>query len=214
MSEAYIRQIIKGLKCSKSRREEIRRQLESDIKAAEENGEKIENILKRMGSASEIVQEFNSSFSKDEQNKYKKEKWIKRLAVTAVILAVLIIAVYWFLPKGKAIEESDIFQKEEVEERARQVINLLNEEDYETLAQESDEQLRPVMTKEYMEKAKDSLHSDWGEFQSFGNSYIAQVTQKGQTMAVVQMNASYENISITYTISFNMDMKLAGLYMK
>lgn len=59
-----------------------------------------------------------------------------------------------------------------------------------------------------------ALSSDWGNFQSFGNYYMADVKQMGRQLGIIQMNASYENTSVTYTISFDKEMKLAGLYIK
>ena len=174
----------------------------------------MEDIQKRIGTPSEIIQEFNSSFSEEEQKKYKREKWGKRGIILAVVLIVLIVGINWIIPKGNKIEESDTFQKEKVEEAAKEVIRLLNEQDYETLAENSDEKMKPSMTEKTMEEAKNSISADWGEFQSFGKVYTAQVTQMGKTVAVAQINASYENVSITYTISFDKEMKLAGLYMK
>lgn len=62
MSEKYVRLVVKKLKCSKGKREEIRKQLEADVRAEAENGEQLEDIVERMGSPEEIAEEFNSSF--------------------------------------------------------------------------------------------------------------------------------------------------------
>ena len=43
---------------------------------------------------------------------------------------------------------------------------------------------------------------------------MAEVKQKGQLFAVTEMSVSYENTAVTYRISFDKDMRLAGLYLR
>lgn len=210
----YIHQIIRKLKCSKVKREEIKKQLTADFMGAEENGEKPEDIIKRMGNPSEIAEEFNSSFPASELKKYKKEKWIRRSAIGILILLLLAAVVYWILPKTKPVEDGGVFKESEVRAQAEAVIQSLSGSDYESLRQYADEKMSSVLTDDFLEKAKDNFGPEWGEFRSYGNIYSAQVTQMGKTYAVVQVNASFEKVSITFNISFDQNMKLAGLYMK
>lgn len=214
MNEKYIRRIIKKLTCSKRKREDIRKQLSSEILAAVESGEKMEDIIERMGDPVEIAEEFNSSFPDSEKKKYRKEKWIRRLLIIAVIILFLAFLVYWMLPKSTSLENSKIFSREDIQARAEEVIQFLNEEDFEALQDVSTDKVKAVMTKEFIDQAKSNFGADWGEFQSFGNIYLAEVSQIGKHSAVVQMSASYENASITYTLSFDENMELEGFWMK
>ena len=43
---------------------------------------------------------------------------------------------------------------------------------------------------------------------------MAEINQRGQKFAIAQLNVSYENISVTYTLTFDDKMKLAGFYIK
>ena len=74
MNKKYINQIVRKLKCSKKKREEIKKQLLSDFSAEFENVEREQEIISRMGNSEEIAEEFNNSFSEEEKKKYKKEK--------------------------------------------------------------------------------------------------------------------------------------------
>ena len=211
----YIRKIMKRLKCSKGKRMEIKKDLTMDILAAEENGENWEDIKKRMGDPEGIAAEFNSNFSEEERKKYKKEKSIKRtLSVVCVIILILAAGFYWVVPKSIPIEQSKIFSEKEIVEKAEDIIRLVEAGDYEALRESAIQKLGPAIKEEVLEGVKNSLGSDWGSFQSFGNYYIAEIKQMGKRTGVIQLNASYENTSITYTISFNEDMKLIGLYLK
>ena len=43
---------------------------------------------------------------------------------------------------------------------------------------------------------------------------MAETKQKGNLYAVTQTTVEYENATVTYTISFDRNLKVAGLYMK
>lgn len=94
------------------------------------------------------------------------------------------------------------------------MIRLLDAGDYEALQAGAAENMKDILTEEIIGPVKDQTGKDWGEFQEFGKCYLSEQRIQGKTRAVVQMNAAYENIGITYTLFFNDDLKLSGLYMK
>ncbi|MBQ4523008.1 MAG: DUF3887 domain-containing protein [Lachnospiraceae bacterium] len=214
MSKKYIHQIGKRLKCSSKRRKEIEKELSSDFMSELENGVKEQEIIQRMGTPAELAEEFNNTFSKEEQKKYKKEKWIKRISAIVVGLVFFAGILYWFLPKSKPIEESKLFQKEEAKKQAERVIELLNEEDYKTLRECSIKKMKQYFDKETMDELKALISEEWGEFQDFGSVYVAETKQMGKTFASVQINASYENVTVTYVLAFDEEMKIAGFWMR
>ncbi len=63
-------------------------------------------------------------------------------------------------------------------------------------------------------KDKEQIGTEWGEFKSFVSVYTGEIKQMGKKFAVTEITALYENRSVTYTISFDEEMKLAGIYMK
>ncbi len=71
--KAYIRAVMRALKCSGTKKKEIRKQLESDIGIALEEGRPVAEVLEEMGSAAEV----------------------------AVLLLGVGIFLYWWLPKAK-----------------------------------------------------------------------------------------------------------------
>ena len=115
---------------------------------------------------------------------------------------------------GAAFGSSGLFTQETVEAQSREIIQLLNAEDYEALKDCTDVRIQKILTQEVIEEAKKQAGTDWGEFQQFGKCYMSEQKLQGKTRAVVQINAAYENIGITYTLFFNEDMKLSGLYIK
>lgn len=140
----------------------------------------------------------------------KKQKRMRRFITAAVILLVVSIACWWALPKNSSLENSSLFDAEEVKAKAEEVVHLLNAEDYSSLQEMTVEKVRSNMTKEKMDEAKEQIGSDWGEFQAIEEINTTQMEQRNVKAAVVQMVVAYENQEITYTLAFDTDMQLAA----
>jgi len=214
MNKEYINQVVRKLKCSKKKRDEIKKQLLSDFVAELENGEKEQDIIKRMGKPTEIAEEFNSSFSDEEKKRYKKEKRTKRIGIIFIILVVVAGSIWWVLPKQKWIEDSEIYDKDTVLYQTEFVLECLEADNYEALKDISDETMATLLEGDDIIEAKSQIGMDWGERQSIGNTYVVEATQMGIKSAIVQMHVVYENESVMYTIFFNPDMELTGLWMQ
>lgn len=213
-AEQYVDTIVRNVKCPKKKRMEIKQQLLSDISAAMENGESLDEIKRRMGSAKEAAEEFNQNLSAEERKSYSRHKIIKIIGGIVLVLMILICLAYWLLPKSREIGSSGVFEQGEVEKQVKQVVELLDNSDYDALQEESTDALKAALTAENIEPAKAQIGADWGERQLFGNIYMVEVKQQGKFAVVTQMTVTYENASVTYTITFDENMKLAGLYMK
>ncbi len=213
-AEKYVKQIVRRLKCSGKKRREIQRQLLADIEAEMSDGETLESILKRMGDAKEAAAEFNQNMSGSEQKGYIRERRGKICAAAVLIICLLAAFVYWLLPRTKEIAQGDVFSTETVEEKAKDVVLLLDKEDYDSLKAMAIEEMEEFLTPENLDGVREQVAKDCGAFRQFGNVYMTEVEQQGKKYAVVELTAAYENTNITYTISFDEDMKLAGLYMK
>lgn len=210
----YVNQIVKKIKCSGKKRKEIRRQLLADLEIDLMNGETMAAVMLRMGEPIVIAEEFNQNLPDRERKLYKRGILWKIIGGIAAVLLLLIVLALWFLPKAANIEDSGIFQAKALEERSREVIRLLDAEDYEALKQISVDEMKEFLNKDAIEQAKTSVSSDWGAFIEFGKFYMQEYTQMGKTLALVQINTAYKNTSVTYTFFFDKSMKIAGLYMK
>ena len=210
----YVNTIIRKLQCSGNRKKEIRRELESNINSALEQGESWEQIEKRMGSPALAAREFNANFSDKERKTAKRNRGMRIFGIIAAVLILAVALVWWMLPKSNELKNSKKFDEDTVIAQAEKVVELLDSNDFETLKSISTEGVGSVLEQKKMEDVRQQIGSDWGELQSFGSVYTAEAKQMGSTYAVVQMVAVYENLSVTYTISFNESMELSGLYMK
>lgn len=213
-AEKYVNEIVKRVKCGKEKRREMKQQLLSDISIALEQGKSLEDVIKEMGSVQEVASEFNENLSEADHKKYSANKRAKIIAAVVCILVLVIAVVYWLLPKGAEIGTSGVFDQETVEEQIKEVIQELNEQNYEALQERATEEMKPYLTAETMEEAKKQTATDWGECKSFGTMYMAEISQMGKQSVVGEVTVTYENASVTFRISFDEDMKLAGVYMR
>lgn len=217
-AETYVDKIVKQMQCSKSKKEEIRKQLLGDIRERVAAGESEEAVIAQMGTVEELAQEFNESFSAKERKRSRKSRSTKMIIITILVIiglfAVATALLYWMLPKGTDISESSTFVKEQVEARVEEVINLLDDGAYDTLAANATEQMAGVLNDEDMDAAKQLVGDDWGARVELGTIYMQEVEQQGVHYVITQVAASYEYVTVTYTITFDENMKLAGIYMK
>lgn len=208
MNKKYINQIIRKLKCSKKRREEIKRQLISEM------DEGLKDSVQSPGNPVEIAEEFNNSFSEEEKKVYKKEKWMKIVGLVLVLFIVLAGIIWWIIPKQIWLEDSKVFDVNAVEAQAEAVVDYFGKDDYESLKEISDDKMREFLNTHDLESDKALIGEDWGEQESVGKVYMVELTQRGRKSAVVQMHVQYENANVLYTISFNRDMELQGFWMQ
>lgn len=212
--EKYVKSIVKKVKCSGRKRKEIKAQLLSDISMAKENGESLASIMERMGSCSAVAGEFNENMTPLEVKKYKRSRNLKLVGLIPAILILFCLCIYWLLPKAEAIEKGGVFKESLVKAQMENVITWVGEDDYEQLEDISISVLKPTFEGNTFPQAKASISEDWGEFKSYGKFYFSQIKQQGKTYAVGQVTVNYENTNVTYTITFDKDLNLAGLYIQ
>lgn len=212
--QEYVKKTAKYLKCSPRKKREIVRQLMSDIEIALGEGRQLEEVLAEMGEPRALAGEFNENLDRNEKRKAKRRKRKIVLAAVLLVLAAAAGVAYWILPRTREIEDSSVFEKETLRSRSEHVIALFNAEDYEGLRECADEKMRDLLTKEVLDDAKRQIPGEWGEYRATGNVYMAEISQMGMRFALVQVNVSYDNSSVTFTLLFDRDMKLSGFYVK
>lgn len=118
----YVNAVARKLKCDGKRKREIKKQLLADIQMRENQGERLEEIISRMGKAGELADGFNENISVEEQRRYARNKVLKIVIPTVLAVIFIGMAGFWMLPKTVDIEESRVFDKEEVEAVMKETI--------------------------------------------------------------------------------------------
>lgn len=215
MSEKrYVKAVARKIRCGGKRKKEIERQLLTDIQMREKQGERLEEIIARMGSAEEIADGFNESISAQEQKKYARNKVLKIAAPIVLTVLFLGLFVYCLFPKSADIERSKYFDKDRVEAAMKETIELLDAEDYATLQENAIPQMLAFLNAETRADMRSTLSDDWGERKQFGAVYMVELIQGNRHFAVGEMTVTYENVSVTYRLTYDEDMRLAGIYVR
>ena len=214
IAEKYVGKIVRKLKCSRKRQVEIRRQLLSDIEAELESGETFETVMERMGTPTNVAQEFNQDMPEEEKRCFVRRRRLKFIGVLLAVIFLAGVLLYWFFPKAGALTDGKNFRQSDVEAMAQNVIRLLNENDLDTLRQEATGLIVDYLTSEKLDEARSTVAQEWGDFQKFGRSYMSEIVQQGKAYAAIELTAQYEHVMVTYTLSFDEEMRLCALYMK
>ncbi len=210
----YVNAVARKLKCDGKRKREIKKQLLADIQMRENQGERLEEIISRMGKAGELADGFNENISVEEQRRYARNKVLKIVIPTVLAVIFIGMAGFWMLPKTVYIEESRVFDKEEVEAVMKETIELLDAEDYDALQKNAIPTMKPLLNAETRENMRRTLSDDWGERKQFGAVYMVEVIQGNSHLAVGEMTVTYENVSVTYRLTYDEDMRFAGIYVR
>lgn len=201
---------MKHLECSKQQKMKVKSDLESDIQMALNNGETLEDIMKRMGKPEELAQELN-----DNMGVVKKKSHLKLIiGIVTVIVALVIAGIFYIrslIPETTPLGTSGLFNEELLLQWSERTVSHID--DYQALYNASTPQMQRQFTQEKWQAGLKTI-GELGKYQKITSYYFAEVKQNGEDMAVGEVVALYENRSVTYTLTFTSDSYLAGLYMK
>ena len=141
---------------------------------------------------------------------------MKKPSIPSVFfLALLAILSVAFLTGCSGNQLSSDFNEEDVKKSAENVIMLINNEDSAGLRELFNTQLNAALTDDVLKQIYATIR-EGGQFEKIENMSVVGTTDKStnQEYAVVVAIAKYKNKTFTYTISFDKQMKLAGLYYK
>ena len=213
-AKKYVNAIVKKIKCDGKKKKEIKKQLLADIYMRMKQGERLEEIISQMGTVKEIADGFNENISPKEQKRYVRNKVMKIVISIIAVLVFLILFVYWMFPKSFDIEQSKYFNKDQVETVMKETIELLDAGDYIALQERVTPKMQTLLNAETMDNVKGALSDDWGERKMFGAVYMVELIQGSRHFAVGEITDTYENVSATYRLTYDEDMRLSCIYVR
>ena len=213
-AKKYVNAIVRKIKCNGKKKKEIKKQLLMDIDMRMKQGEALEEIILQMGTVKEIADSFNENISLEEQKRYAGNKVVKIVISVIAVLFFLGLFVYWIFPKSYDIKQSKYFNKEQVEAAMKETIALLDAEDYIALRENVTPQMQTLLNAETIDDVKGMLSDDWGERKMFGAAYMVEMVQGSKHFVIGEITVTYENISATYRLTYDADMRLAGIYVR
>lgn len=212
-AEKYVREVGKLLKCRTSKKRAVKRQLLAEINAAAK-GESLEEVLKCLGIPWDCANRYNDQFDNTEQKAAKRERRLRIWGIVLVVLVLILVIAYRGLPKWSDISGSKVFSEAEVKAQAEEIIRLYSEDDFETVFLYMNDDMKQMWNAATLQYAKSLVKEDFGELLEFGNMDISQAEQGGKFYAMVQVSVSYSDIGVTYIMTFDENMKLAGFHIK
>jgi len=135
----------------------------------------------------------------------KKISRFLSLVLLVVFSAALLAGCASKLPEG--------YDEDELKASAEVVINLLNQRDSAGLNEMMTEDMKVGLTEEVQAQIFAYLDES-GTMKEISSMGVSGSEENGITFAMVIAKVAYENRDITYTIGFDPDMKLAGLYLQ
>lgn len=136
---------------------------------------------------------------------------MKRLTKMIAVMAVMIAG----LAGCSNTKLADAFDEEQVEQAAENVVNQLVSGEYEAVVSEMSSEMKEAVTAEALAANMEAMNAQTGAFQEYkSTAAVGQAGADGADIAVVVVVAAFEKCNVTYTISYNTDMELIGLWMK
>ncbi|MBR1758913.1 MAG: DUF3887 domain-containing protein [Lachnospiraceae bacterium] len=137
----------------------------------------------------------------------RAKRWIAVLLMAVICVMSLSGCTGTKIPEGMT--------KEDIEKAAKEVLDLVHEKDYQAIWDRSDTTFQAAVSAEALKEAVEGQIGSYGAFveytqQAIGGSHNA----KAGDFGVAVITAKYENGKAVYTLSFDVDYKLAGFYVK
>ena len=124
-------------------------------------------------------------------------------------IMILVLSFTFFVGCGAA-KLSDKFNEDTLKSESESIIESFNNEQYEDIINKGDDNLKSQLTADQLKEVWDQVSEKIGDYQ--GISKIAFKEKEG--IASVVVLAKYENSKAQFTMSFNEDMQLVGIFLK
>lgn len=106
------------------------------------------------------------------------------------------------------------FDKETLESSAKQVIDYLNSEEFDSVNAMVREDCKEYLSGDILADAVDKTYGKAGSFVEYKNINIIGQKDKKADYAIVIVKSKYEKQNVIFTISFDSNLEVIGIFMK
>ncbi len=136
---------------------------------------------------------------------------MKKIAVFSIIL-VLTLALF---ASCGSIQLAESFDETAVADKAQQTVQLLTDGEYAQVVELLRDDLKVLLPEDEMKTTFDEVFAKLGEFESFDSyAVLGQQDKEKNNFAIIVYSVNYEKAQAKYTITFDEDMNIVGLYIK
>lgn len=149
------------------------------------------------------------------KKKGKKKADMKQFVTKWISMAIVMAAaVFWLTGCGSTKLSAD-FDEEKVKTAAQEAIGYMVAGEYEECMGLMSEEMQAAVSAEVLASNMETVAGQRGAFQEYkSSSVLGQKNQEGMDCAVAVIVAAFENGNVTFTISYDKDMQIIGLWMK
>ncbi len=110
---------------------------------------------------------------------------------------------------------AEAFDEDTVKETAQEAVGYLIAGEYDKDIEMMNVTMQEALSAEDLAATMETMNEQTGAFKEYKSiAVVGQQDAQGTDMAVAVIVASFEKRNVTYTISFNTDMEMIGLWMK
>lgn len=115
---------------------------------------------------------------------------------------------------GKSLPEG--FDADEVGSSAEEIVGLATAGDYDSIISALREDLKASVTADQLREGWAPIYEKAGAFNRISKIVLSSTTDQTteEEYAVAQVQVKHENANLVYTLSFDKDLALVGLYLK
>jgi hypothetical protein len=108
------------------------------------------------------------------------------------------------------------FDKDEVGTAAEEIVGLATAGDFESIIGAMRDDLKGSITVDQLKEGWGPIYQKAGAFVSITKTALSVISDKntGEEYAMAQVLVKHENASLVYTLSFDQNLMLVGLYLK
>ena len=139
---------------------------------------------------------------------------VKSMVRKGISMALIMAASMLMLIGCGGTKISDDFDEEKVKATAQEAIDHLVAGEYEECLALMGEEMQDAISAEALATNMETTAGQKGAFQEYKSSTVGQKDKDGSEYAVAVIVAGFEKGNITFTVSFDKDMKMTGFWMK
>lgn len=136
---------------------------------------------------------------------------MKKVLVSAITVIMLLS-----LAACSSSKLADIYKEDDVVSKAKTVVETINTQDYDSVVAFVRSDLQTQLTADTLKTAWKTQLDESGAFKEYKSvvTYGQKSKSTGEDYAVCVLVCTYENATRTFTLSFDKDLSVVGMYMK
>lgn len=136
---------------------------------------------------------------------------MKKVLVSAITVIMLLS-----LAACSSSKLADIYKEDDVVSKAKNVVETINTQDYDSVVAFVRSDLQTQLTADTLKTAWKTQLDESGAFKEYKSvvTYGQKSKSTGEDYAVCVLVCTYENATRTFTLSFDKDLSVVGMYMK